>query len=352
MCKDCGCSENTGFEIHQINRGNNNTASENNQNSKSKSGNDPQISSSTHSHAHLHSHEHSHQHENEHQHNHNHETGQEHNHENSHEENHDHEHSHEHNHEHIHEHYHNDEHEQGHNHVHNAQDLHSHDPSHETGDSRSVKINVNVLEKNDRHAERNRGFLKAKKIFCLNVLSSPGSGKTTIIDRTLADMANVNEFAVIVGDLYTQNDSLRLARHDIPLIQVNTLSICHLDAEMIEKALESMPLDDVNTLIIENVGNLVCPGVYDLGESARVAVLSVTEGEDKPLKYPLLFRTADCVLINKIDIAQAVDFQRQKALENLSQICPNAEIVEVSAKTGEGMDKWYDFIKRQSPQGK
>ena len=149
---------------------------------------------------------------------------------------------------------------------------------------------------------------------------------------------------VIVGDLATENDAVRLRAHGLPAIQITTGSVCHLDAEMVSRAMERLDLNALQVLVIENVGNLVCPAVYDLGESARVVLLSVTEGEDKPLKYPVMFRSAQVVVINKMDIAEAVGFDRETALRNVRRAAPEATIFEVSAKTGQGMDAWYRYL--------
>ena len=201
-----------------------------------------------------------------------------------------------------------------------------------------------ILDKNDRLAERNRGYFQAKDLYVLNVLASPGAGKTAFIERTAADLGQRLRLGVIVGDLATENDAVRLRGHGIPAIQITTGSVCHLDAEMVSRAMERLDLNALDVLVIENVGNLVCPAVYDLGESARVVLLSVTEGEDKPLKYPVMFQSAQIVVINKMDIAEAVGFDRETALRNIRRVAPDATIFEVSARTGDGMQRWYDLL--------
>ncbi len=256
----------------------------------------------------------------------------------SHDHSHDHGHPEDHDHEHAHEHTH--DHEPGHDHGHPHG--HNHDHSHE--DHRTLSVEQRVLDKNDRLAERNRGYFQAKGLYVLNVLASPGAGKTAFIERTAADLGTRVRLGVIVGDLATENDAVRLRGRGLPAVQITTGSVCHLDAEMVSRAMARMDLDGLRVLVIENVGNLVCPAVYDLGESARVVLLSVTEGEDKPLKYPVMFRSAQVVVINKMDIAAAVGFDRDTALRNVRRVAPEATIFEVSAKTGQGMDAWYRHL--------
>lgn len=241
---------------------------------------------------------------------------------------HDHQHSHEHAHEHGH----------PHDHVHDHPHAESHSPH------RTLSVEQGILEKNDRLAERNRGYFLAKNLFVLNILASPGAGKTAFIERTAADLGARVRLGVIVGDLATENDAVRLRGRGIPAVQITTGSVCHLDAAMVSRAMERLDLNGLDLLVIENVGNLVCPAVYDLGETARVVLLSVTEGEDKPLKYPVMFQTAHVVVVNKTDIAAAVGFDRETALRNIRRAAPEAAIFEVSAKTGHGMENWYAFL--------
>lgn len=207
-----------------------------------------------------------------------------------------------------------------------------------------MDVHVPVLDANDRLAERNRGFFAAKKLLVINVFSSPGSGKTSLLQKTAEMLRNRVRMGVIVGDLATDNDAERLSRADIPVVQITTGTMCHLDAHMIEEAMEKMPLDDLDVLVIENVGNLVCPASYDLGEGMRVVLLSVTEGEDKPLKYPPMFHSADVALVTKSDLADAVDFDRDAALAALNKVAHHARVIELSSRTGEGMDAWCDEI--------
>ena len=231
-----------------------------------------------------------------------------------------------------------------HFHEHNHDYPHSHEPLILESDRRIISVTQSILSQNERFAERNRGYFMAKGLKVLNVLSSPGAGKTALLERTLTELHSRIPSAVIVGDLATDNDAQRLQRSGAEVIQITTGSVCHLEAEMIAKALRQMHLDRVKLLAIENVGNLVCPAAYDLGENMRVVLFSVTEGEDKPLKYPVIFKSADIVLISKIDLAEVVEFDRELALRNIHQISPQAKVLEVSAKTGLGMDAWYKFI--------
>ncbi len=207
-----------------------------------------------------------------------------------------------------------------------------------------MDVHVPVLDANDRLAERNRGFFAAKNLLVINVFSSPGSGKTSLLQKTAEMLRGRVRMGVIVGDLATDNDAERLSRADIPVVQITTGTMCHLDARMIAEAMKKMPLDDLDVLIIENVGNLVCPASYDLGEGVRVVLLSVTEGEDKPLKYPPMFHSADVALVTKSDLADAVDFNRDAALAALNKVAHHAHVIEVSSKTGEGMEAWCEEI--------
>ena len=207
-----------------------------------------------------------------------------------------------------------------------------------------MDVHVPALDANDRLAERNRGFFAAKNLLVINVFSSPGSGKTSLLQKTAEMLRGRVRMGVIVGDLATDNDAERLSRADIPVVQITTGTMCHLDARMIAEAMKKMPLDDLDVLIIENVGNLVCPASYDLGEGVRVVLLSVTEGEDKPLKYPPMFHSADVALVTKSDLADAVDFNRDAALAALNKVAHHAHVMEVSSKTGEGMEAWCEEI--------
>jgi hydrogenase nickel incorporation protein HypB len=252
----------------------------------------------------------------------------------------------------IHTHAHTYDHDHSHDHDHDPTHPHAHDHDHPhehihlDRDRRTISVTQSILSQNDRLAERNRGYFMAKGLKVLNVLSSPGAGKTALLECTMTELRDRLPSAVIVGDLATDNDAQRLRRSGAEVIQITTGSVCHLEAEMIAKALQQMHLDGVKLLAIENVGNLVCPAAYDLGESLRVILFSVTEGEDKPLKYPVMFKTADIVLISKIDLAEVVEFNRELALHNIHQIAPQAKILEISSKTGTGMEDWCQFIQQ------
>ena len=210
-----------------------------------------------------------------------------------------------------------------------------------------MTINRSLMEKNALLAERNRGFFRAKKLLVLNVVSSPGSGKTTFIRATAAGLGARLRVGVIVGDLATDNDAARLRTAGIPVVQITTGTVCHLDADMVSKAAGQLDLDKLDVLVIENVGNLVCPADYDLGEDLRVVLLSTTEGEDKPLKYPPMFHSAQVAIVTKSDLATAAGFDREQALANLHRVSHHAEVFELSAKTGEGMQPWLGFLARE-----
>src|SRR6516164_1332756 len=217
--------------------------------------------------------------------------------------------------------------------------------------TRIVELRQGILKKNDELARGLRTRFETAGVLVLNLVSSPGTGKTAFLERTLRELrAQGSRAAALVGDLETDNDARRLAASGAPVRQINTHGICHLEAEMIAKNLEGwdgVELVNLEYLFIENVGNLVCPSSYDLGERIRVALLSVTEGEDKPLKYPTLFNSADAAIITKIDIAQAVGFDRDAAIRNIREIRPGIQIFETSAKTGAGMPEWLAYLDKQ-----
>jgi len=211
--------------------------------------------------------------------------------------------------------------------------------------TRLIEVQESLLGKNEDLAARNRALFAGKGLLVLNVLSSPGSGKTTFIQRTITDLAPELRIGVIVGDLETDNDARRLREAGGPVIQVTTGTVCHLEAEMVARAADEMGLDGLDILVIENVGNLVCPSAYDLGEDIGAVLLSTTEGEDKPLKYPTMFRTANVVVVNKSDLADVLGFDRPAATDSIAAVAPSAPVLEVSAKSGAGMDSWYVYLK-------
>lgn len=259
---------------------------------------------------------------------------------------HSHDHSHgEHVHSHEHEHMHNHEHEHTHSHDHEHGHDHDHGHSHGHGHGHDlVAVHKSILGANNLQAERNRGFFRGIALLALNLLSSPGAGKTALLKKTIQVLGARSKCGVIVGDLETENDALRLRETGAPVVQISTGTLCHLDAGMVAAALLEMDARSLDVLFIENVGNLVCPATFDLGEDLRVAMLSVTEGEDKPLKYPPMFRFADAIVLSKVDLAEACEFNRELAIDNLRAINPGAQIFEVSAKTGLGVDAWCNFL--------
>jgi hydrogenase nickel incorporation protein HypB len=209
---------------------------------------------------------------------------------------------------------------------------------------RVVEIQANIMRKNDALAAALRARFAKSGTLVVNLLSSPGSGKTTLLEETLRRLAGRYRIGALVGDQATENDALRLARSGAPVRQITTAAECRLDADMIGKALAEWNPGPLDALFIENVGNLICPAEYDLGEDLRAVLFSVTEGEDKPLKYPLAFNTSQLALITKIDIAQAVGFDRQAAERSLRAVHPSIEIVELSARNGQGMDTWLELL--------
>ena len=228
-----------------------------------------------------------------------------------------------------------------HLHGHGHDHAHGHDHGHDHDHGHVIPVRSSALALNQRLADQNRGWFRAKGWTVYNLLSSPGSGKTALLERTLAAVPGS---AALVGDLQTERDADRLRASGAPAVQITTGETCHLDAHMVAHALDKLPADGIRRLFIENVGNLVCPASFDLGEKIRIVLLSVTEGEDKPLKYPVIFREADLVLVTKTDLAAAVGFDRDAALANIRQVAPRAAILDVSAKTGAGLDAWYRWI--------
>jgi len=209
---------------------------------------------------------------------------------------------------------------------------------------RILEVRKNILKHNDELAHSLRNRFEQAGVFVVNLVSSPGSGKTAFLESTLTKLRSDFRVAALVGDLATENDAKRLARSLVPVRQIITGTVCHLEAAMIERSLEDWNLGELDFLFIENVGNLVCPSSYDLGENLRVVLLSVTEGEDKPLKYPSMINSADVAVITKTDLSEAVEFDCAAALRNLQAVRPGIEILRVSAKTGSGMDEWLEFV--------
>jgi len=212
---------------------------------------------------------------------------------------------------------------------------------------RILEVRKNILKQNDEIAYALRNRFREAGVFVVNLVSSPGSGKTAFLESTLTKMRSEFRVAALVGDLATENDAIRLARSQVPVRQIITGTVCHLEAAMIERNLKDWNLNELDFLFIENVGNLVCPSSYDLGENLRVVLLSVTEGEDKPLKYPTIVNSADVAVITKTDLADAVEFDWPAASRNLQAVRAGIEILRVSAKTGDGMDAWLKLIASQ-----
>ena len=218
------------------------------------------------------------------------------------------------------------------------------------GSLRSLELRTSLLDKNDRLADRNRRYFHGRGLLALNLVSSPGAGKTTLLERTLDEFGREAKCAVLVGDLETDNDARRLHRPHVPVAQITTGDACHLEAEMVARGVEALDLAGVRVLFIENVGNLVCPASFDLGEEIRVVLLSCTEGEDKPLKYPPIFKSAHVVLLTKIDIAGVLGFDLAAAAENVRRIAPQARLITLSARSGQGMADWYEFLRSRLPR--
>lgn len=235
----------------------------------------------------------------------------------------------------------------GHDHSHDHSHHHEHSHSHE---KTVVDIEQDVLHHNNLLAARNRGYFDAKNILALNLVSSPGSGKTTLLEQTLKDLKNEIEFAVVEGDQQTTNDADRIHATGTKVVQINTGKGCHLDAHMVLHAVQGMKLANDSVLFIENVGNLVCPAMFDLGEKERVVIMSVTEGEDKPLKYPDMFYTSSVCIINKTDLLPYVPFDIKKAREYIQRINPKLKLFELSCTSGEGLQNWYGWLKEQVEQ--
>jgi len=210
--------------------------------------------------------------------------------------------------------------------------------------TRLVEVRKNVLKQNDIVARELRQRFHHAGVYVVSLVSSPGSGKTAFLEKTLALLRPNYRVAALVGDLATENDAARLARSQVPVKQITTGTLCHLEAAMVRDALEGWDLDQLDFLFIENVGNLVCPSSYDIGEELRVVLLSVTEGEDKPLKYPTIFNTADLAVLTKMDLAEAVEFDSASADSNIQRVRPGMPTLKVSSKTGAGMSEWLQFL--------
>lgn len=240
------------------------------------------------------------------------------------------------------EHHHHHDHGHSHDHGHD----HGHEHHHHSHEKTILEIEQDILSNNDLLAQRNRGYFEAKNITAINLVSSPGSGKTSLLEATLRDLKEEIVFSVIEGDQQTAQDADRIDALKIPVVQINTGKGCHLDSEMVYRAFKKIELKENSILMIENVGNLVCPAMFDLGEQHRVVIISTTEGDDKPIKYPDMFHNSDICIINKIDLLPYVNFDVEKAKDYARRVNPNLVFFEVSATTGEGMESWYSWLKQ------
>lgn len=234
----------------------------------------------------------------------------------------------------------------GHDHSHN------HDHDHDSHEKRTITVEEKVLSQNDREAEKNRKWLKERGVIAMNIISSPGSGKTYLLERTLDRLNGVLKCAVITGDVLTDNDAKRLEGRGAKVCQIETHGACHLDASQIARVLPEVIEKDTKILFIENIGNLVCPSAFNLGEEFKIALLSVTEGEDKPVKYPELFTRAQTAVITKTDLIPHLDWNLSKCKKYIHQVNPRIHIFELSAKTGDGMEQWLDYLRKLVINGK
>ncbi|MGB9594763.1 MAG: hydrogenase nickel incorporation protein HypB [Candidatus Poribacteria bacterium] len=215
-----------------------------------------------------------------------------------------------------------------------------------------VSVVENILKANDSIAEQNKKFFKSKGVLTINIMSGPGAGKTSLIEKTINDTSDNLNIAVIEGDIQTTYDADRIAKTGAQVVQINTGGACHLDANMVSQSLDQLELDSVDLLIIENVGNLVCPAEFKLGQDFNITLLSITEGDDKPFKYPLIFNVSHLLLINKIDLLPYIDCDIEKIRDGALRINPDIEILEISCKTGEGLNNWYDWLMRKLENSK
>jgi hydrogenase nickel incorporation protein HypB len=251
-------------------------------------------------------------------------------------------HAHEHDHEHPHAH----DHDHDHHHGAGAHE-HPHALAHEA-EHRTIRLEQDILAKNHRLAERNRGWFEGREIFAVNLMSSPGAGKTTLLERTIRDLGGEMALSVIEGDQETLRDAERIRAAGGKVVQVNTGTGCHLDAEMLNRALRELEPPLRSVVIIENVGNLVCPALFDLGEGTRVVIMSVTEGEDKPLKYPHMFRAADAMILSKVDLLPHLEFDVERCLEYAHRVNPRLKFFQLSATRGAGLEYWYAWLRSRA----
>lgn len=349
MCGHCGCGNKRGTTVLNLQ-----TGKEIAMDGHSDDHSHDRAHHHGHDHPHGHGHSHDHVHADGTRHGHGHEhddTEHSHQHDPLHHDSHDHVHSdgtsHSHKHDHGHDHHrdHSHEHADGtrHSHSHADHDAHEHG---QASDS-VVELETRILAKNDALAARNRAWLSGREILALNLVSSPGAGKTTLLERTIRDLKSELRLYVIEGDQATANDAQRIRAAGAAAIQVNTGTGCHLEADMVARGLSELKPAAGSVVMIENVGNLVCPAMFDLGERAKVVILSVTEGEDKPLKYPHMFRAAEIMVLNKVDLLPHVDFDVPTAIANARAVNPEIVVFQVSARNGEGLSDWYDWLRQE-----
>jgi hydrogenase nickel incorporation protein HypB len=337
MCTTCGCSNTQGAAVTDLDAEEAAQAGTQSQAQAAQDGaalgaREPayrRVSEYEQGHVHPHPHGHSHVH------------GQSHAHDSLHSDDHVHSLDHSHPHSHEHEHSHDGEHSHAHTHAHDHPHVHDHEREHVT----SITLERDILAKNQLLAERNRGWLAGRSILALNLMSSPGAGKTTLLERTIRDLGETFPLSVIEGDQATLNDAERIRATGARVVQINTGTGCHLDAQMASRALTQLDPPMHSVVMIENVGNLVCPALFDLGEKAKVLILSVTEGEDKPIKYPHMFRACSLLLLNKIDLLPHLRFDVEQCIDYARRVNPQIEILQVSAQSGEGMEAWYAWLR-------
>lgn len=215
-----------------------------------------------------------------------------------------------------------------------------------------IQVMKNILGENDRIAAENQTMFAAKGVYVVNLMGSPGAGKTSVLEKTMEKLKDELKMAVIEGDLFTSKDADRIERHGVPVIQINTAGGCHLDAPMVQKVAQQMDLDNLDLLIVENVGNLVCPAEFAVGEDDKAVVLSITEGDDKPLKYPLIFKESAIAMLNKVDILPYCNFNMESAKEDITTLHPGMKVLEISCTTGQGIDEWCDWLKKKVAEKK
>lgn len=211
-----------------------------------------------------------------------------------------------------------------------------------------IQVMKNILGENDRVAAENQALFAEKNVYVINLMGSPGAGKTSVLEKTMEKLKDKLKMAVIEGDLFTSKDADRIEKHGVPVIQINTAGGCHLDAPMVQKVAQKLDLDDLDLLVVENVGNLVCPAEFDTGAVKNAMILSVPEGDDKPLKYPLMFSICDVLLVNKIDVAPYFNFDLDKCIERVKKLNPNIQVFPISALKGEGIEPWADWLRTQT----